>query len=66
MLDPETGLVLFIVGGIGSVVSFSAFKIAQGIGPKIEAKDLLPAPFPYLPLPRFFYKKELMESLRRR
>lgn len=65
MLDPETGLIMFIVGGIGTVVSFTAFKVAQQIGPQIKPSDLLPAPFPYPPLPRFiFTKPELVESLR--
>jgi len=66
LIDPETGLILFILGGIGTVVSFSAFKAAEEIGPNIEANDLLPAPFPYPPVPRFFFKKELMESLGKR
>jgi len=37
MLDPETSLILFVVGGIGTLVSFTAFKVAQEIRPKIEA-----------------------------
>ena len=44
MIDPETGLILFILGGIGTVVSFSAFKAAEEIGPNIGANDLLPMP----------------------
>jgi len=64
MLDPGTGLIMFIVGGIGTVVSFTAFKVAQQIGPNISPEDLLPAPPPYPPLPRFLYKPEITESLR--
>ncbi|MBA7644240.1 hypothetical protein ES703_51982 [subsurface metagenome] len=66
MLDPETGIILFIVGGIGTVVSFSAFKVAQQIGPKITATDLLPMPPPHPPLPRFLYKPEVLAELKRR
>ncbi len=67
MLDPETGLIMFVVGGIGTLVSFTAFKTAQQIGPKLEAKDLLPMPPPFPPLPRFLYKKpELLAELRKR
>ena len=66
MLDPETGLIMFVVGGIGTVVSFNIFKIATEIGPKIGLVDLLPAPPPQLPVPRFLYKPEVMEVLRRR
>lgn len=57
MVDPETGLLLFIVGGIGTVASFSAFKVAERLGPKIQPSDLLPMPPPYPPLPRFLYLK---------
>ena len=67
MLDPETGIILFVVGGIGTLVSFTAFKVAQQIGPKLEAGDLLPMPPPHPPLPRFmFTKPELLSELRRR
>ena len=55
-LDPETGIIMFVVGGVGAVVSFAAFKMAEEVGPKIGAGDLLPAPFPYPPLPRFVFK----------
>lgn len=57
MVDPETGLLLFIVGGIGTVATFTAFKTAEKIGPKIEAKDMLPMPPPHPPLPRFLFTK---------
>lgn len=67
MIDPETGLLLFIIGGIGTVVTFGAFSTAEKLGPKIEPKDLLPMPPPYPPLPRFFYTKpELLRELRRK
>jgi len=67
MLDPETGLILFVVGGVGTVATFTAFKVAQQIGPQIEARDLLPAPFPYPPVPRFlFTKTEVLAEVRKR
>lgn len=66
MLDPETGLILFIVGGVGTLATFTAYKVAQAVGPNIEAKDLLPMPPPYPPVPRFLYTKpELLAELRR-
>jgi len=66
-LDPGTGLIMFIVGGVGTVVSFAAFKTAQQVGPKLTINDLRPClPWEGLPLPIFFYTKpELLESLRR-
>jgi len=67
MLDPETGLIMFVVGGIGTVVSFAAFKAAGEVGPKITLRDLRPAaPWEGLPLPVFIYTKpEVLENLRR-
>lgn len=66
MLDPETGIILFIIGGIGTLATFTGFKVAQDIGPKIKVSDLLPMPPPHLPLPRFMYEKpKLIEELRR-
>lgn len=68
MLDPETGAILFVVGGLGTLVSFVAYGVAQQLGPKLELGDLLPAP-PWvgLPLPMFVYKKpELLEELKKR
>jgi len=44
----------------------TALKVGSEIGPKLSAKDLLPAPFPYPPVPRLLYNKELMESLRKK
>ena len=68
MLDPETGLFLFIIGGIGTVASFTLFKTAEEAGPKLTMGDLRPAaPWEGLPLPVFLYKKpELIAELRRR
>lgn len=66
MLGPGTSLILFIVGGVGAVAYFTTWDVAKEVGPKITAADLLPAPPPYPPLPRFLYKPEVMESLRKR
>lgn len=64
MLDPETGLILFLVAGLAGVATYSAYDFAEKAGPKLEAGDFLPAPPPYPPLPRFLYKPEITESLR--
>ena len=65
-LDPGTLLIIGVVTGVGGAVTYSAFHLAEKTGSKLTATDLLPAPPPYPPLPRFLYNKELMESLRRR
>lgn len=68
MLDPETGLILFIVGGIGTIATFTLFKTAEEAGPKLTIGDLRPCfPWEGLPLPRFLYTKpELIEELKRK
>jgi len=64
--EPGTGLILFVVGGVGLVATATGFKVAERLGPELEASDLMPMPFPYPPLPRFMYKKpEVLESMRR-
>lgn len=67
MLDPETLLIVGIVGGIGAAATYGTFYYAGKAGPQLGLKDLLPAP-PWvgLPLPLFFYTKpELLNELRR-
>jgi len=64
--EPGTGLILFVVGGVGLLATYTGFKIADSVGPELEPADLLPMPPPYFPLPRFMYEKpEIIESLRR-
>ena len=66
MLELPTAALIFVVGGVGTVATFTGFKIAREIGPQLEASDFLPMPPPYPPLPRFMYEKpELLQSLRR-
>jgi len=58
-------LTVAIVGAAGAVAGVTALETGRKIGSQIEPKDLLPAPFPYPPLPRFiFTKPELLENLR--
>lgn len=67
MLDPETGLILFIVSGTGALATLFAYNAAKELGPKLEAGDLLPALPPHPPLPQFmFTKPELIKDLTRR
>ncbi|MBA7715125.1 hypothetical protein ES703_124165 [subsurface metagenome] len=67
MLDPETLLIVGVIGGLGSAGTFAAYNYAAKAGPKLTMKDLLPMPPPYPPVPRFlFTKPELLAELRRR
>ncbi len=66
MLELPTAALIFVVGGVGTVATFTGFKIAREIGPQLEPRDLLPMPPPWPPVPRFIYEKpELLQSLRR-
>ncbi|MBA7608834.1 hypothetical protein ES703_16017 [subsurface metagenome] len=66
MIAPPTLLIVGVIGGLGAAATYGTFHYAEKLGPKLSATDLLPMPPPYPPVPRFFYNKELMESLRRR
>lgn len=65
-IDPETLLIVGVVGGIGAAAMYTSFHHAERAGPKLTPTDLLPMPPPYPPVPRFLYNKELMESLTKR
>ena len=67
MLDPETGLFIFLITGIGGVITYAAFSTAERAGPKLTLTDLLPLlPWEGPPLPRFTKTHpELLAELRR-
>ncbi|MBA7648396.1 hypothetical protein ES703_56182 [subsurface metagenome] len=73
MLDPATGLAIFLITGAGGVITYTAFHYAETFhyaekaGPKLTINDLRPSfPWEGLPLPRFMYTKpKLIEELRR-
>jgi len=66
MITPQTLIIVGVIGGLGAAATYGTFHYAEKLGPKLTATDLLPMPPPYPPVPRFLYKKELIESLRRR
>ncbi|GAI71764.1 unnamed protein product, partial [marine sediment metagenome] len=39
--EPGTGLILFVVGGTGVLATYTGFKVAERLGPELEASDLL-------------------------
>jgi len=56
MIDPETLLIVGVIGGIGAVATFAAYVVAGKAGPKLTMSDLRPClPWEGLPLPRFVY-----------
>ena len=57
VINPVTLLIVGVVGGISMAATYTAFHYAEKASPKLEAKDLLPMPPPYPPLPRFMYEK---------
>ena len=67
MPDPETLLMVGVIGGLAAAGTFVAFKFAREAGPELAPEDLLPMPPPYPPVPRFLYTKPgLPAELRRR
>lgn len=64
--EPGTGAIIFVIGGVGLLATYTGYKIAESAGPQLEPNDFLPMPPPHPPLPRFMYEKpELVEALRR-
>jgi len=67
LLSPAFALIVGVVGAVGALSGAAAYKVGREIGPKLDAEDLLPAPFPKPPLPRFiFTKPEVLEGLKRK
>jgi len=68
MLDPETGLFIFLITGISGVLTYTAFHTAEIAGPKLTLRDMLPlTPWEGPPLPRFTKTHPgLLAELRRR
>lgn len=67
-IDPETLLIVGLIGGFGAAATYGTFHYAEKLGPKLTLNDLRPClPWEGLPLPRFVYTKpELLAELRRR
>lgn len=67
-IDPETLLIIGVLGGLGAIGTFAAYDFAEKAGPELTLADLRPAaPWEGLPLPIFFYTKpELLAELRRK
>ncbi len=58
MFDPETLLMVGIIGSVGAAATFAAYTMARKVGPKLTINDLRPClPWEGLPLPRFVYTK---------
>lgn len=54
MMDPETLLIVGLVGGVGAAATYATFHMAERLGPNLKAGDLLPMyPWEGPPLPRF-------------
>ena len=68
MIGPGTGALVFLIGGVSTLATFTAFRVATKAGPELTLGDLRPCfPWEGLPLPRFVYTKpELLAELRRR
>jgi len=58
-IAPGVLLVVAVIGGIGSAVTYTAYRFAEKVGGQIQAQDLLPVPPPGFPLPRFIAEGKL-------
>ena len=56
-LNPAIGLAIFLITGAGGVITYTAFHYAEKAGPELTLGDLLPAPPPNPPIPRFLLTK---------
>jgi len=67
-IDPETLLIVGVVGGMGAAATYATFHHAEKAGPKLTISDLRPAfPWEGLPFPIFFYTKpEVLAEMRKR
>lgn len=52
-VDPESALIVGVVGGIGATVTYILFKLADVVGPEVSFRNLLPAAPPNPPIPQF-------------
>lgn len=64
MLNPATLLIVGLITGVGGAATYATFHYAERSG-KLTLTDLLPAPPPRPPLPRFLYKESQNETLHR-
>jgi len=67
MIPPSIVAIIAIAGAVGAVGTAFAIEVTERAEPHLEPGDLLPAPPPRLPLPRFLYEKpEVLGQLRRK
>jgi len=68
MIDPETLLIVGVIGGIGAAATYATFHYAEKAGSQLKFVDLIPAfPWEGLPAPRAVYTKpELVQEMLRR
>jgi len=57
MIPPAVVAVIAIAGAVGAVGTAFAIEVSERAGAQLEIGDLLPAPPPRLPVPRFLYEK---------
>lgn len=58
MLNLETVVAIFVIGGLGAAGSYVIYRAVDAVGPDLEPGDLLPAaPWEGPPLPRFMLRR---------
>jgi len=57
MIPPAVAAVIAIAGAVGAVGTAFAIEVSERASSQLVLGDLLPAPPPRLPVPRFVYEK---------
>jgi len=67
MIPPGVAAVIAIAGAVGALGTAYAIDVSKRAESILEFEDLLPAPPPRLPVPRFLYEKpEVLGQLGRK
>jgi len=58
MFDPETMIFVGIFGVVGAMGGYITKELAKDVGSKVDQKDMMPAMFPYPPIPKFLVESK--------
>lgn len=62
-VDPEVVGLVGVIGGITAIGTYILYKMIDVVGTQAGPKDMLPAPPPYPPIPRFLLNKDITSQM---